>query len=136
MTATGLVCSGANPVNDQIDVLLALFHGARKDGNSLNIPLPCDDVKKILENSGYYTGGPFTASDWMTQNPFLFWDPIFHWGGSEYRNRWGFHFRMKNRKKCDKDCTLDEFHIDEHNPMYDPWDHMTIDIPRALGLGQ
>ena len=80
-------------------------------------------------------GGPFSAGNWMTQNPFLFWDPIFHWGGSEWRSRSGFHFRRKYTL-CDKSCTLDEFHIDEHNPMYDPLGHATNDIPKAFGLGQ
>jgi hypothetical protein len=69
----------------------------------------------------------------MTQNPFLFWSP-FHWGGSEWRDRSGFHFRRKYTL-CDKSCTLDEFHIDEHNPMYDPWGHAICDIPSAVGLG-
>jgi len=134
MTSSGLVCTGGNPVNDQIDVLQLFFPGSQRGNNSLTIPMSCDQVNKILADSGYYTGGPFSAGNWMTQNPFLFWDPIFHWGGSEWRNRSGFHFRRKYTL-CDKSCTLDEFHIDEHNPMYDPWGHATCDIPKAVGFG-
>lgn len=136
MTHSGLVCTGANPVSDQIDVLQRFFPGAQRDGNnSMTIPMSCDDVNKILADSGYYTGGPFSAGNWMTQNPFLFWDPLFHYGGSEWRSRSGFHFRRKYTL-CDKSCTLDEFHIDEHNPMYDPLGHATNDIPKAFGLGK
>jgi RHS repeat-associated protein len=127
MTSAGLQCTNNNPVNDQIDTLQALFPGSRQSGNSLNIPLPCDDVNKILENSDYYYGGPFTDGNWLTQNPFLFWDPIFHWGGSEWRSRSGFHFRRKYTF-CNKNCTLDEFHIDSHNPMYDPGGHFQCDL--------
>jgi len=134
MTSAGLQCTNNNPVNDQIDAVQALFPGSMQNGNSLNVPMSCDKVNQILENSGYYTGGPFTAGNWLTQNPFLFWDPIFHWGGSEWRSRSGFHFRRKYTF-CDKSCTLDEFHIDSHNPMYDPWGHIQCDIPKAIGLG-
>jgi RHS repeat-associated protein len=96
MTHSGLVCTNANPVSDQIDTLQLFFSGAQRDGNnSLTIPMSCDDVNKILGNSGYYTGGWFTRGNWMTQNPFLFWDPIYHWGGSEWRSLYGFHFRRK-----------------------------------------
>ena len=31
---------------------------------------------------------------------------------------------------------MDEFHIDEHNPMYDPFGLVTNDISKAVGLGQ
>ena len=63
--------------------------------------MSCDDVNKILADSGYYTGGPFSAGNWMTQVPFLFWDPIFHWGDSERRSRSRFHFRRKHTL-CDR----------------------------------
>jgi len=128
MTHSGLVCTGANPVSDQVDVLQLFFPGSQRDGNnSMNIPMSCDDVNKILGNSGYYTGGPFSSGNWMTQNPFLFWDPIYHWGGSEWRNLYGFHFRRKYTL-CDKSCTLDEFHIDSSNPMFDPGTHFLHDF--------
>ena len=128
MTHSGLVCTNANPVSDQIDTLQLFFSGAQRDGNnSLTIPMSCDDVNKILGNSGYYTGGWFTPGNWMTQNPFLFWDPIYHWGGSEWRNLYGFHFRRKYTL-CDKSCTLDEFHIDSSNPMFDPGTHFLHDF--------
>jgi RHS repeat-associated protein len=137
ITSSGLVCNGANPVSDQIDLLQQFFAGSQRNGNSnLTIPMSCEKVNKILAESGYYTGGPFTAGNWVTQNPFLFWDPMFHSGGSEWRSRTGFHFRRKYHYfGCDKSCTLDEFHIDEHNPLYDPWGHATCDIPKAIGLG-
>ena len=136
MTSSGLQCdSGA--LDYQMAALLSLFPGTSAQGGSMTIPMSCDAVQNILANSGYYTGGLFpffTSGNWATQNPFLFWDPIFHWGGQEWRDRWGFHFRRKYTL-CDKSCTLDEFHIDEHNPMYDPWGHATCDIPKAVGFG-
>ena len=128
MTHSGLVCTGANPVSDQIDVLQLFFPGAQRDGNnSVTIPMSCDAVNKVLANSGYYTGGPFSAGNWMTQNPFLFWDPIYHWGGSEWRNLSGFHFRRKYTL-CENSCTLDEFHIDSSNPMFNPGTHFLHDF--------
>ena len=43
MTHSGLVCTGANPVSDQIDVLQRFFPGAQRDGNnSMTIPMSCD----------------------------------------------------------------------------------------------
>ena len=52
-----------------------------------------------------------------------------HHGGSEWRNPFGFHFRMKYpATKCDRDCTLDQFHIDAHNPVYDPSGHFVNDF--------
>lgn len=137
MTTAGPVCDSNYAVDYQMNVVQALFPGSSPQGASLVIHMSCDDVRKVLENSGYYTGGPFTAGNWATQNPFLFWDPLFHSGGSEYRNFSGFHFHMKyNNTKCDKNWTLDEFHIDEHNLMFDPWGHFIHDIPKAFGLGQ
>jgi RHS repeat-associated protein len=140
MTSSGLQCdSGA--LDYQMAALLSLFPGTSPQGGSMKIPMSCDAVQNILANSGYYTGGLFplfTSGNWATQNPFLFWDIlpfVGHLGGQEWRNRWGFHFRRKYTL-CDKSCTLDEFHIDEHNPMYDPFGHVTNDIPKAFGLGQ
>jgi RHS repeat-associated protein len=133
MTSAGLQCD-SSALDYQMAALNALFPSTTPQGGSMTIPMSCDQVNKILADSGYYTGGPFSHGNWMTQNPFLFWSP-FHWGGSEWRNRSGFHFRRKYTL-CDKSCTLYEFHIDEHNPMYDPWGHATNDIPKALGLGQ
>jgi len=132
ITTSGLVCDSNYAVDYQIGVLQALFPGSSPNGASLVIHKPCDEVTRVLEGSGYYTGGPFTAGNWPTQNPFLFWDPIAHSGGSEWRNFFGFHFRLHSGTKCD--CILDQFHIDEHNPMFDPWGHLLNDIPKGLGL--
>ncbi len=135
MTPAGLQCDSSNAAIDyQIAVLNALFPNSSPQGASLVVHMSCDDVSRILANSGYYTGGFWSVGNWLSQNPFLFFDPVFHSGGSEWRNRSGFHFRMKHDDtKCHKDCTLDEFHIDEHNPLYDPWGHFTIDLPNAIG---
>lgn len=40
---------------------------------------------------------------------------------------------MKYDKKCDTTCTLDDFHIDDHNPMFHPLDHLFNDVPNAIG---
>jgi len=62
-------------------------------------------------------------------NPFLFWDPIAHSGGWEFRKPDGMHIRMKYPDKpCDKTCTLDEAHNDAYNPMYDPWGHFWYEL--------
>jgi RHS repeat-associated protein len=123
MTHSGLVCTGANPVSDQMDVLQRFFPGAQRDGTgSLTIPMSCDAVSRILANSGYYTGGFRSLGNWVTQNPFLFWDPLYHSGGEEWRNLFGFHFRRKY-SLCEKSCTLDQFHIDSVDPLSDPAGH-------------
>jgi RHS repeat-associated protein len=128
MTSTGLDCDPNYAVDYQANVLKYLFPNSTPQGGSLVIHMPCAEVSKVLQNSGYYTGGPFTAGNWDTQNPFLFWDPPAHHGGSEYRNGFGFHLRMKYPQPCDKDCTLDEFHIDSHDPLGDPWGHFVNDV--------
>jgi len=134
-TTSGIVCSGDRiPVDFQMGVLQALFPGSSAKGASLVLPMPCDDAKKILENTGGYHTGHFwdgNPNGWTTINPFLFWDPLFHSGGSEWRNTSGFHFRMKYNGECDKTCIVDEFHIDQHNPMFDPFGHLWHDL---LGL--
>jgi len=99
---------------------------------------PARMQKKILDNSlSYYTGHFWDGNPngWDTWNPFLFWDPLLHSGGSEVRSKLGLHFRVKYGKNCDKTCTLDEFHIDEHNPLFDPLGHVLNDIPKAIGKG-
>lgn len=64
------------------------------------------------------------ADNWKGNNPFLFWDPTAHSGGSEFRKSDGMHFRRVYPKRtCDKSCTLDHAHEDVFNPMYDPWGH-------------
>ena len=112
---------GLAPVNPaDMASLSNLFPGSRNLGDDgLVVPMPCDQVKKTLEQSGYYT-----RSNWSSWNPFLFWDPIAHSGGWEYRKPDGMHFRMVYPKKpCDQTCTLDEAHNDNYNPMYDPSGH-------------
>jgi RHS repeat-associated protein len=138
-TTSGIVCSGdQSPLDFQKGVLHAIFPGSSPQGAGLLIPMPCDQVKKVLENSPHYHTGHFwdgNINGWLTINPFLFWDPLFHSGGSEWRSTFGLHFRMKYNGKCDKTCVLDEFHLDEHNPMFDPLGHVLHDLPKALGLG-
>ena len=131
-TTSGIVCSGdRSPVDFQLGILQALFPGSSAKGASLVLPMSCDDAKKILENTGSYHTGHFwdgNAGGWTTINPFLFWDPLFHLGGSEWRNPSGFHFRMKYNGNCNKTCIVDDFHIDQHNPMFDPYGHLWHDL--------
>lgn len=133
MTRSGLVCEHADPVQDRVDSLLALFPSSRKNGEgALVIPLSCDKVNDTLLNAGFYTGGFFTPGEWVSNNPFLFWNPIHHRGGSEFRDRFGFHLRLK-KPTCDKQCTLDQFHIDSTNPLYNSFGHFVTDFLPALG---
>jgi hypothetical protein len=96
--------------------------GSAKSGYLL-IHEPCIFVMQTLLAQGYETGIfiPFN-------------NPIQHAGGMEFRTRGlgpGFHFRVVYpaevtypmetiplQQQCpQKDCTLDEFHIDPHNPL-------------------
>jgi hypothetical protein len=71
-----------------------------------------------------------------------FWNPFDHSGGSEYRTFGpGFHFRMQYDRpdpfaKCpNQSCTLDQFHIDAHNPI-EPgqmWPHLKCDFLHWCG---
>lgn len=137
-TTSGIVCDGdRSPIDIQISILQALFPGSSPQGASLVVPMPCDQAKQVLENTIHFHTGHFWdgyVNGWLTLNPFLFWDPIAHHGGWEWRNTFGFHFRMKYNGKCDKTCVLDEFHIDEHDPMVDTLGHLLHDVPKALGL--
>jgi RHS repeat-associated protein len=136
-TTSGIVCDGdRSPLDIQKGFVQAMFPGSTPQGASLILPVPCDDARKILDNSLHYSTGHFwdgNINGWETWNPFLYWDPLAHSGGREWRSTFGLHFRMKYGKKCDKTCTLDDFHIDDHNPMFDPLDHFFIDVPNALG---
>lgn len=140
-TTSGIVCDGdQSPLDFQKSQVQALFPGSTPQGaNSLILPMPCDQAMKTLDGTAHYFTGHFWDGgprDSLTLNPFLFWDPIFHSGGREWRSsRSGIHFRMKYGKDCDKTCTLDEFHIDEHNPMFDPVGHLAIDVTSAIGRG-
>jgi RHS repeat-associated protein len=133
MTASGLVCQNPDPVKDRVDSLQALFPSAKKTGDTtLIITMSCERVKETLINGGYHTGSFFSTGNWVSQNPFLFSNPINHRGGSEFRDRFGFHLRMK-RPTCDKECQTDQFHIDSANPLYDPWGHFVNDFIPAIG---
>ncbi len=64
-----------------------------------------------------------------------FWNPFHHSGGWEWRTYGpGFHFRMLYDQpdpfKCpNQSCTLDQFHIDPHNPIDGHmWPHVTCDF--------
>jgi RHS repeat-associated protein len=117
-------------VDPQIGAIQGLFPGSlRGPGPSLIIPLPCSKVREILHSQGF-----IGEEDWGLAyvNPFDTWDPIFHFGGVEYRTGGvGLHFRVKySFKPCDKECTLDQFHIDRYNPLDHPWDHLVHDFLR------
>ncbi len=106
---------------------------------ALVIPENSDAVGRTLENQGYDTGifPPF-------------WNPIDHWGGSEYRtgvNTIGFHFR-KQYHTClppadtcidprqwlaGRKTVLDQFHIDPKNPLVDPIGH-EVDFLKDHGI--
>lgn len=129
---------GLAPVDPaDIALLLSLFPGAQYANGSMLIPLPCDQVRTILEQNNNYSSDnwpsipipvPGTGVS-IPDNPFLFWDPVAHSGGWEFRRPDGTHYRMVYPEKpCDKNCTLDEFHNDPHNPMYDPWGHFWYDF--------
>lgn len=93
-------------------------------GDGIVVPMPCVQARKILEQNGFYSN-----DNWSSWNPFLFFDPIAHSGGWEFRKKDGMHIRMKYPSApCDKTCTLDEAHNDDYNPMYDPWGHFWYEL--------
>jgi RHS repeat-associated protein len=132
-----------NPIDRLIQQLQNLFPGSTYDQttNTLTVPQDPTTVQNVLLAQGYQEPG-----QWW--NPFLYWDPIFHAGGSESRsgNQTGsFHFRQQNpicpmgghgpfqymgpRNKT----ILDQFHVDSSNPAVDPLGHILHDflhIPR------
>jgi RHS repeat-associated protein len=116
---------GLAPVNPQdMASLNGLFPGSTpQGGDGLVVPMPCVQVRKVLEQNGFYS-----SDNWSSWNPFLFWDPLAHSGGWEFRKKDGMHVRMKYPNKCDKNCTLDEAHNDDYNPMYDPWGHFWYEL--------
>jgi len=110
-----------------------LFPGSTFDGTTLTIPGSCLGVMKKLRAQGYQD-----ANSWGWNGPLsAFWNPIHHAGGSEWRTFGpGFHFRMQYPApqpymgKCDGPCKLDQFHIDEYNPI-EPgqmWQHVKCDF--------
>jgi hypothetical protein len=91
----------------------------------------------------------FTCDPGQWWNPFLYWDPIAHPGGDEYRTPVGpssFHFRrpypscpigpVLNPASCfflqtqmvGRKTKLDQFHTDPHDPARDPWGHIRYDV--------
>jgi RHS repeat-associated protein len=144
---------GLDSTNQQIQSQLIqglqnLFPGSRYDPqtNALVIPQDTQTVQQTLQAQGYQQPG-----QWW--NPFLYWDPIFHSGGDEYRTgiqTISFHFRKEyppcpigalNPASCalirpqmvGRKTVLDQFHIDSSNPAVDPVDHIIHDflkIPR------
>ena len=135
MTSHGMECQPRNAVDNEINLLHALFPSSTPQGLSLTIQMSCDDVKTVLANThSYYVGGFWGSDQWADNDPFLFWDPVAHHGGDEGRSKSGFHFRIKypDGKNC-KTCTLDQFHVDTVNPMYDAVGHTMEDfIPYLL----
>jgi RHS repeat-associated protein len=117
---------GLAPVNPQdMASLNGLFPGSTPSSNTgIVVPMSCKQAMQILEQNGFYS-----SDNWPSWNPFLFWDPIAHSGGWEFRKKNGMHIRMKYPDKpCDKTCTLDEAHNDDYNPMFDPWGHFEYEL--------
>jgi len=123
--------TGLAPVNPQdMASLEGLFPGFTPLSNTgIVVPVPCDEVRKILEQNNFYS-----SDNWPNKNLFLFWDPIAHSGGWEFRKKDGMHLRMKYPDKpCDKTCTLDQAHNDDYNPMFDPGGHFLYELLPDLG---
>jgi hypothetical protein len=128
---------------NQIAVLQDLFPGStyNKDTKTLTIPQSTDTVDRTLVDQGYQEPG-----QWW--NPFLYWDPIAHAGGDEYRIGVGassFHFRRPYAPGCPfgmspatclllrsgmvgRKTVLDQFHTDDHDPARDPKGHILHDV--------
>ena len=125
--------SGLDALQGDIQALANIFPGSIPGSNSLTIPMSCKDVRVILLAQGYQD-----SNSWGYNGPLsAFWDPKYHSGGWEWRTYGpGFHFRMEYDrpnpfKKCpNESCTLDQFHIDPHNPL-EPgqmWPHVKCDF--------
>ena len=129
---------------NQIGVVQNLFPGSKYDPatKTLTIPQSTDTVERTLVDQGYQEPG-----QWW--NPFLYWDPIAHSGGDEFRIGVGdssFHFRRKYAPGCPfgplnpatclllrpqmvgRKTVLDEFHTDDHDPARDPKGHILHDV--------
>jgi RHS repeat-associated protein len=129
---------------NQIAVLLNLFAGSTYSDKTgvLTIHQSTDVVDQTLINQGYQQPG-----QWW--NPFLYWDPVAHAGGYEYRMPVGtgsFHFRRPyppcpigeplNPLSCavlrpemvGRKTQLDQFHTDDHDPARDPGGHILQDV--------
>jgi len=115
-----------------------LFPGSTFDGTTLTVPMSCGYVLSKLSNQGYQE-----ANSWGWNGPgSAFWNPFNHAGGWEVRTFGpGFHFRVKYPtplpygRICDQSCQLDQFHVDEYNPL-EPGQmlpHLKCDFFRACG---
>jgi RHS repeat-associated protein len=126
---TGLA-PGDNGLGGDIQALRNIFPDSAWDpsANALVIHMPCPQVIHVLFGQGYQN-----ANSWGYNGPgSAFWNPIGHAGGMEWRTYGpGFHFRMVYPSTtCDRDCTLDEFHVDKYNPI-EPgqfWRHIQCDF--------
>jgi len=120
-----------------------LFPGSVYDETTgtLIIKQNTDAVQNTLVDQGYQQPG-----QWW--NPFLYWDPVAHAGGWEYRaptQKISFHFRERyppcpfgaldpgsclvfQHTTSGRKTVLDQFHIDPHNPSVDPWGHLIHDF--------
>jgi len=127
--------------NGLIQQIQNIFPGSsyNPNTNTLSIPQNPNAVSNTLKNQGYQQPG-----QWW--NPFLYWDPIAHSGGDEYRTgiqTLSFHFRQPHPSRTNpcasppSQTSLDQIHIDSSNPAVDPVGHILHDflqIPRGLPL--
>lgn len=113
--------------NGLIQQIQNIFPGSQynPETNSISIPLPPQAVAQTLQGQGYQTPGPW----W---NPFLYWDPIYHYGGWEFRTgtqTFSFHFREKYPSSCnDSSTVIDQIHFDSSNPEVNPFKHLINDF--------
>jgi RHS repeat-associated protein len=132
--------SGTDALAGDVQTLVNLFPGSHlsPDGTSLTVPMPCKDVRERLLAQGYQD-----SNSWGYNGPLsAFWNPFDHRGGWEWRTFGpGFHFRMQYNQpnpfsKCpNQSCTLDQFHIDPHNPLEpgQTWNHVICDFLHWCG---
>jgi len=128
---------------NQIAQLANMFLGSKynPNTNSLVIPQDTQTVAQTLRGAGYQDPG-----QWW--NPFLYWDPIAHPGGDEFRKGLqpgSFHFRepyppcpigalnplsclMLQHSMVGRKTVLDQFHVDQHDPAVDPQGHIVHDV--------
>ena len=135
---------GLDPLAGDIQALRNIFPGSdwQPANNTLIIHLPCNQVRPTLSAQGYQDG-----NSWGYNGPLsAFWNPLKpprgHQGGTEYRTFGpGFHFRMQHDSpdafgRCPSNtCTLDQFHIDPHNPLEpgQTWPHLKCDLMHWCG---
>jgi hypothetical protein len=129
-----------SPMDRLIRQIQNIFPGStyNQTTNTLVIPQEPMAVENTLIAQGYREAG-----QWW--NPFLYWDPVFHSAGSEYRSGTqtiSFHFRQQD-SVCPmgghgpfqymgprNPTAVDQFHIDKSNPAVDPIGHILHDFLR------